>query len=100
MDNQIKPELIDLDELLHGDPTWQQVQEFFQYGEFCEERYDVEAIEKHLLTEEQRIGMFNYHLSIEKMLNGRYPCQGKEKEFVYSCYEAWNAKLGFKAFGY
>lgn len=90
--------MIDLDALLHGTPTWDQVVEFWKDdGEFCGEEYLVPAIEKHLLTEDQRKRMFDAHLSIEKMLNGRY--YGRQAPVVQAIYDEWNAKLGFKAFG-
>jgi hypothetical protein len=92
--------MIDLEELLNGTPTWEQVVEFWKDdGEFCKEYYLVEAIEKWLLTEEQRKIMFDNRLSIEKMLNGRYPCSDEMYKVVHGIYDAWNAKLGFKKFG-
>ena len=89
--------MIELDELTTGKPTWEQVVEFWQHGEFYEERYLVEAIERHLLTEDQRQKMFDARLSIEKMLNGRYTID--VSSLVSSIFSAWNTKLGFKAFG-
>jgi hypothetical protein len=89
--------VIDLDELLFGTPTWEQVVEFWKAGDFCEEKYTVEAIEKHLQTEDQRKRMFNAKLSIEKMLNGRHT--GDVEEDVRAIFGEWNAKLGFNAFG-
>jgi hypothetical protein len=92
--------MIDLDGLLNGDPTWEQVVEFWKDdGDFCGEEYLVQAIEKWLLTEDQRKRMFDARLSIEKMLNGRYVGEGKVGETVAAIYAEWNAKLGFKAFG-
>jgi hypothetical protein len=90
--------MICLDELLTGSPTWEQVVEFWKNGEFYQERYAVEAIEKHLQTEDQRKWMFDSRLTIEQMLNGRYP--GDVEEDVYAIFAEWNAKLGFKAFGF
>ena len=91
-------EMIDLDELLNGTPTWEQVVEFWKDdGDFCGEEYLVQAIEKHLLTEDQRKVMFHYRLSIEKMLNGRY--LSSISPVVEKIYGEWNAKLGFKSFG-
>jgi hypothetical protein len=90
--------MIDLDELLNGTPTWDQVLEFWKDdGDFCGEQYLVEAIEKHLLTEDQRKRMFDAHLSIEKMLNGRYGIS--LSPVVQAIYDEWNQKLGFKEFG-
>lgn len=91
--------LIDLDTLLCGRPTWDQVVAFWKDGEFCEEQYLVAAIEKHLLTEEQRKLMFDRHLSIEKMLNGRYVGGAEVGAAVERIYDEWNARLGFEAFG-
>jgi hypothetical protein len=92
-----QPMLIDLDELLNGNPSWEQVVAFFKDGEFHEESYLVQAIERWLLTEEQRKRIFDAHLSIEKMLNGRYG--EKEESAVEAIYNEWNAKLGHYQFG-
>lgn len=89
--------LIDLDELLNGNPTWEEVVEFWKSGDFCGELCLVEAIEKYLLTVDQRGKMFDANLSIEKMLNRRYG--GDLEGLVYDIYGEWNDKLGFKAFG-
>lgn len=90
--------MIDLEELLNGNPTWEQVVEFWRDDrDFCEEAYLVQAIEKWLQTEEQRKRLFDARLSIEKMLNGRY--MGAVEPIVQAIYAEWNAKLGFKAFG-
>lgn len=92
--------MIDLDELLNGSPTWEQVVEFWKDdGDFCGEEYLVQAIERWLLTEDQRKRMFDSRLSIEKMLNGRYVSSGKVGEAVETIYAEWNTKLGFLAFG-
>ena len=90
--------VIDLDELLNGTPTWEQVVEFWKDdGDFCGEEYLVAAVEKWLLTEKQRERMFHARLSVEKMLNGRYPCS--QALAVRDFFEEWNAKLGFVRFG-
>ncbi len=92
--------MIELDELLNGTPTWEQVVEFWKDdGEFCDEEYLVEAIERWLLTEDQRKKLFEHRLSVEKILNGRYYGAGKEGAFVRSLYDDWNTKLGFNLFG-
>jgi hypothetical protein len=87
---------LDLDALLFPatPPAWADVVEFFRDGEFCDEPYLVQAIEKYLLTEEQRKLMFDHKLSIEKMLNGRV--EGEEAQKAEEAiYAEWNAKLGF-----
>lgn len=90
--------MIDLDELLNGEPTWEQVVEFWKEdGDFCEEKYLVQAIKKHLRTEDQRKRMFDLDISIEEMLNGRYPMD--KFDLVDAIYAEWNKKLGFQAFG-
>lgn len=92
--------MIELDELLNETPTWEQVVEFWRDdGEFGEEHYLVNAIERWLLTEEQRKLMFDHRLSIEKMLNGRYAGTKENVKAVSGIFEAWNIKLGFIAFG-
>lgn len=89
--------MIDLDSLCFGEPTWEEVVEFWKDGEFCEEKYLVEAIELHLLTEAQRKTMYDHRLSIEKMLNGRHT--GDKEPVVHCIFGEWNTKLGFTAFG-
>jgi hypothetical protein len=93
----MKTQTICLDELLTGQPAWTEVVEFWKKGDFCEEHYLIEAIEKHLLTEEQKAKILAANLTIEKMLNGRYSI---EEEMVESIYQEWNAKLGFRSFGF
>lgn len=90
--------MIDLDEILYGKPTMAQVAEFWKNGEFYEERYLVQAIEKWLLTEDQRKVLFDANLSIEKILNGECCCAAHDKVRDDLCAD-WNVKLGFKAFG-
>lgn len=96
---RLQPQTIELDELLHGNPSWDQVVQFWRFGEFHEEHYSVAAIEKHLLTEEQRRGIFDRRLSIEKMLNARVEGEDNQR-FVESVYHAWNVKLGYYMFGH
>lgn len=91
--------MIDLNELLHGNPSWNQIQDFWKNGEFDQEYYLIEAIEKHLLTEDQRNKLFYHRLTLEKILNGRF-CRGKEEECADNCFKEWNNKLGFKSFGF
>ena len=89
--------MIDLDELISGNPSWDQVIEFWRDdGDFCGEEYLVQAIEIHLLTESQRKLMFDNRLTIEKMLNGRYSHAGATVQQIFN---EWNTKLGFEAFG-
>lgn len=88
---------IDLDALLNGEPTWDEVVAFFKADDFCEESYLVDAIKKHLRTEEQRKTLFDLDLSIEDCLNGRYTDQ--QGKVIHAIYQQWNDKLGFKHFG-
>lgn len=97
MSNERDKEVIELDELLYGNPTWEQVVDFWKNGEFCEEKYLVEAIKTHLRTKEHRQMMADMDVSIEEMLNGRYG--GDLEPKVFQIYDEWNAKLGFKSFG-
>ena len=102
---QVHPEIdieksgICLDYILHGEPKPEEVAAFFARGEFHEEYYQIAAIEKYLLTEDQRKKMFDANLTIEKMLNGRYTNINKNEELVRGIYDEWNTKLGFKCFG-
>jgi len=90
------PRLIELDELLNGSPSMEEVRYFFEEGEFFEEHYLVEAIERWLLTEDQRKRMYDNRISIEKMLNGRCTC---DSQIISEIYQEWNEKLGDKHFG-
>lgn len=93
--------MIELDELLNGTPTWEQVVEFWRDdGEFYGEQYLVPAIKKWLRTEDQRQRMAKADISIEEMLNGRYEGGERIGKVVQSIFDEWNAKLGFKAFGF
>jgi len=88
---------LDLDYILYGEPSTQEVIAFFERGEFDSEEYQVAAIEKHLITEEQRKLLFHSHLTIEKVLNGRYGMQ--HEAVIARIFIGWNNKLGFKLFG-
>lgn len=90
---------IDLDELLNGTPTPEEVKDFFINEEFDEEHYLVAAIKKHLRSEEDREGLYHRDISIEDCLNGRVA--GEEPQlFVDQMFGRWNEKLGHKVFGY
>jgi hypothetical protein len=89
------PRPIDLDQLLYGTTTWEQVADFFKRGEFHEEHYLVDAIKKHLLTPFQLQRLRSLELSIEDVLNGRFH---GTSEAVARIMEEWNAKLGFRSF--
>ena len=91
--------LIDLDDLLHGKPTWEEVQKFFMEGEFDDEKYLVQAIKSHLITPEQKKLLFKFDLSIQDILNGRYGGKRGEETAVSEIYSSWNEKLGFHNFG-
>lgn len=96
--------MIELDTLLHGNPTREQVQEFFREGEFCQEHYLVAAIKKHLRTPAQKVILDRLDLSIEECLNGRYgdrpdAVSGKTQEILIAeMYADWNRRLGHKHF--
>lgn len=88
---------IDLDELLNGNPTCEQVAEFFRVGEFHEEHYAVEAIDRWLVTNEEREEMNRLNLRIEDMLNGRVT--GYESRLLAAeLFHDWNVRLGFQYF--
>ncbi len=94
--NRFNPDVIELDELLEGHPTWEQVAQFFQHGEFHEEHYSVKAIKKHLRTEQDKLTMYGFDFTIEDMLNGRIG--GEAWDRAQEIFEKWNEKLGFKYF--
>ena len=77
-------------------PDDARIKEWFKDGEYDDEKYLVQAIKMHLLTEQQKTMLFRVDLSIEDCLNGRY---GEQPE-VEAMYEEWNAKLGFRCFGF
>lgn len=87
---------IDLDTLLNGNPAWVEVVDFFRAGEFHEEHYLVDAIEKHLLTDGHRRWMYAEKITVPDMLNGRV--EGYEGD-IREIYNDWNMKLGFRHFG-
>lgn len=91
--------VIDLEELLNGSPSWDKVVAFWKGGEFHEEQYLVEAIIKHLRTDEQRLALAAADITIEQMLNGRVKGDAGYA-LINRIFDEWNKKLGFKAFGF
>lgn len=91
---------IDLNHLLVGNPTWPQVCEFWEHGEFHQEHYLVQAIKRHLLTPEQKTTLATAGLSIEDMLNGRYGDPNHDDVVVESIFADWNKRLGGRRFGF
>lgn len=84
---------IELDDVLHGSPTWNEVQRFFADGEeFYEEGFLVAAIKRHLRTDEDKAELAALDVSIEEVLNGRY--QFRDSEKIAAILIKWNAKLG------
>ena len=92
----LKRNVIELDCLLHGNPTQEQVSDFFRHGDFHEERYLVAAIRKHLLTELQKDMMRILEYSIEDILNGRV--DRLQSISAKTFFKVWNQKLGFNYF--
>ena len=91
--------LVDLGELIGFKCDMGKAKKFFLCGQFDEEYYLVEAIEMYLLTEEQRKRMFDANLTIEKILNGRF-VSSDVGNVVQNILDEWNAKLGWKHFGF
>lgn len=89
---------MDLEDLLHGSPSWKDVKFYFQNGEFFDEHYLIEAITKHLLTDDQRGRMHSLRYSIADMLNGRIEGAVAQND-AEAIFAEWNAKLGFHHFG-
>lgn len=88
---------IDLEDVLHGNPTWVDVVEYFVEGEWFEERYHAQAAKRWLLTPAQKQTLDALGLSIEDCLRGNY---GEvEEDDVRTIYDEWNHKLGYKVFG-
>lgn len=67
-----EPQPVELDILLHGVVTPEEVQDFFRRGEFYREGYLVAAIKRHLHSEADMNALARLGLSIEDCLNGRY----------------------------
>ena len=87
-------EVVDLNFVLFDSPTWDQVVAYWKVDEpWFQEHYHIQAIERYLLTPEQRKRIADYNLTIEKMLNGRYGIA--EETMVSGIYKEWNEKLGF-----
>jgi hypothetical protein len=91
--------MIDLDYLLYGNPDWNYVVNAFMENSFPDERYLVDAIEKHLLTEEQRKLLFENGLDVVKILNGRWENSIQRENVIKQIYSDWNERLGFVSFG-
>lgn len=64
-----------------------------------EEEYLVLFIKKYLRTPEQKALLDARDISIEDVLNGRI--EGADQDGIYNMlFEDWNAKLGFRGFGF
>lgn len=85
--------MIELDELLHGNPSFGKVAEYFKNGEFYEEGYLTAAIKKYLRDEEDKKKLFELDYSIEDMLNGRTLIDHSDE--IEAIFNKWNKKLGF-----
>ncbi|MDP2662042.1 MAG: hypothetical protein Q8R28_15060 [Dehalococcoidia bacterium] len=66
---------------------------------FDSEAQLVEAIRGRLLTEEQRGKLYDWNLSIEDLLNGRVEGNDQDMKYAYF-FDAWNAAIGRKVFGF
>jgi hypothetical protein len=74
---------------VNGDPL--------DWESFDSEADLVDAIRRHLLTNDQNEWLFHEGLSIEDCLNGRYG--GDHEENVAKLYDEWNAVIGKRVFG-
>jgi hypothetical protein len=88
---------IDIEDLLHGNPSWTDVCEYFKHGEFYETDYEVKAIKRWLLTDEQITFLKTAGLSLQDALCGNY--EEEHEELVGDFFDHWNAKLGYKRYG-
>lgn len=61
------------------------------------EEYLVAAIKRWLLTPHQHTILVEHNLSIEDLLNGRWPC-GHMSFYVNNFFKPWNETLGWKEF--
>lgn len=88
--------LIDLDTLLEGNPSWEQVVAFWKEGEFYGDKYFIPAVKKYLRTSEQQKALADADICLCEMMEGRYPMG--QSHITKPIFKAWNKKLGFKAF--
>jgi hypothetical protein len=86
---------VDLDTLLYGDPTPEQISDSFRQ-DFPAENYLVAAIKRHLMSQNDKRIIEQNNSSIEDMLNGRVRGDTTWKQQMY---ERWNSSLGFRCFG-
>jgi O-methyltransferase involved in polyketide biosynthesis len=90
-------ELIDLDELVYGEPDFEDVVAFWKEGEWHGEENEVDAIKRWLRTPEHKRVLDELDLSIYDVLNGHYA--QAEEGIIYGILREWNEKLGFRAYG-
>ena len=91
--------MIDLDAILFGNVTMQELGAYFKNESFDSEEWLVKTIRKHLLTEAQRKTMFDLNFTVEDALNGRTETQDAW-DAIQVIYADWNQKLGHHAFGF
>lgn len=88
--------MIDLEDVLNGDPSISELGEFFAKGEFHGERYLIRAIKKHLLTPIQKNELSDRNINLSDALN--YEIDPEDENFVHNMFADWNKRLGVKAF--
>lgn len=69
----------------------QETLERFHRG-FSTEEQLVNFVREYLLTENQRLDLFQYDLTVEDILNGRYD-ERAENLILYRLFKDWNEKL-------
>ena len=89
---------IDIEDVLHGNPAWSDVVEFFVEGEWFEECYHTQAAKRWLLTPEQKQTLDGHGLSIGDCMRGNYG--DAEESDVRAIYDEWNAKLDQHVYGH
>lgn len=90
--------MIELDQLLYGTCSQEEVNEFFLNGEFYEEHYSVDAIKRHLMDNDDIVTLSNANISVEDLLNGRF--NGAQEPIIERIMDKWNQKLGHRYFGF
>jgi hypothetical protein len=88
---------IDLEGLLYGSPSWTEVVEYFKHGEFYETPFEVRAIQRWLMTDEQSTLLKAANLSLHDILCGDY--REEHEEMVMEFFDHWNTVLGHKRYG-
>lgn len=91
-------QIVDLDQLLYGQVTLEEIQDYFRYGDFDDEVYLIKAIKRHLMDNYLQNKLNDLCVSISEILNGRVD-ESRIDPIIYDiCFDRWNTTLGFERF--